>query len=317
MNDQPKRQVNRTWDEAERKKHGKQVRERFAHERDEKIRLVKQVIADLLDQGLTISQNEVARQSGISVGFINKHLKAEVERARKKQLEAAKKPKTPRHIETVEKEVERLKLTVRRLQDELSEEKRKNKELLAQVGQVVDLEDEIELLKNQNRELITYYRASQDKVVNLPVQPPMREKPTSPQKKKEAVSSSPRTPEPPQKPESLPEPEKGSIPEEIEPLGIKLNSTLKKTMKNASTEQILEAIEAVKDQMSRNEVKNPSGLLNKAIKEGWTKAEPHFPTLTEDNTNKTSNNEPSKPEMTSSDELASTEDISTLYDLLS
>ncbi len=123
-------------------------------------------------------------------------MKAEVERARKKQLEGAKKPKTSRHIETVEKEVERLKLTVRRLKDELTEEKRKNKELLAQVAQVVDLEDEIELLKNQNRELIAYYRASQDKVVNLPVQPPVKENITSPLQKKETLLSSSPTSEP-------------------------------------------------------------------------------------------------------------------------
>ncbi len=45
-------------------------------------------------------------------------------------------------------------------------------------------------------------------------------------------------------------------------------------MKNASSEQILKAIEAVKDQMTRNQVKNPSGLLNKAIKDGWTKDNP-------------------------------------------
>lgn len=317
MNDQHKRQVNRTWDEAERKKHSKQVRERFARERDEKIRLAKQVIADLFDQGLTISQNEVARQSGISVGFINKHLKVEVERARKKQLEGAKKPKTPRHVETVEKEVERLKLTVCRLKDELSSQKRKNQELLSQVAQVVDLEDEIELLKTQNQELIAYYRASQDKVVNLPVQPPVSEKPTSPQKKKESVPSSPPTPDPSFSPESHPQPEQRSIPEAIEALGITLNSSLKRTMKNVSPEQILKAIEAVEDQMSRNEVKNPAGLFNKAIKEGWTKGKPYSPPNTSDDTNKTVKNKPSQPCMDSSQELASPEDLSTLYDLLS
>jgi hypothetical protein len=298
MNNQPKRQINRNWDETERQKHGKQVRERFARERDEKIRLAKQIIADLLDQGLTISQNEVARQSGISVGFINKYLKLEVEKALQKQREGAKQPKTPRHIQTVEKEIERLKLTVHRLNAELTEEKRKNKQLLAQMAQVVDLEDEIKLLKTQNRELIAYYRVSQEKVVNLPLQPPVKEKPTPPQ-------SQPS------------EPQKRSIIEEIEALGIKLNSTLKQTLKNASEAQIFSAIEAVKDQISRNEVKNPAGLLNKAIKEGWTKGESQSSILTEENTNKSPKNQPSQPEIDCSQDLASPEDFSTLYDLLS
>jgi hypothetical protein len=302
MNNQRKRQINRKWDEAERQKHGKQVRERFASERDEKIRLAKQIIADLLDQGLIISQNEVARQSGISVGFINKYLKLEVERARKKQLEGAKPAKTPRHLETVEKEVERLKLTVRRLNDELSSEKLKNKQLLAQVAQVVDLEDEIELLKTQNRELIAYYRVSQEKVVNLPIPTP----PTAPQKAQKAVLSS----------ESPSEPEKRSIIQEIEALGITLNTTLKQTLKNASEAQIFQAIEAVKDQMSRNEVKNPAGLLNKAIKEGWNKGESH-PILTEENRAKTVKNKSSQSELDCSQDLASPEDLSILYNLLS
>lgn len=256
MNDKPKRQVNRTWDEAERKKHGEQVRERFARERDEMVRLAKQVIEDLLDQGLTISQNEVARQSGISVGFINKHLKLEVERARKKQLEGVKKPKTPRQVETVEKEVERLRLFNRRLKDDLEEEKRKNKELLAQVAKKIDLENEIKTLKAQTRELLAYHRALQEKVVNLPVQ----QKTASPEKPIEREEV---------KQPSHPEPERRSIEAQLQAVGITLNPTLKRTIKSASEEKVLDAIEAYNEALATGKIECPKAWLKKAIEEGW------------------------------------------------
>ncbi len=55
-------------------------------------------------------------------------------------------------------------------------------------------------------------------------------------------------------------------------MDIKLNSTLTKKI-NASTEEtVLAAIEALKDQLNRGEVKNPGGWLASAIEGGWTKA---------------------------------------------
>ena len=263
MNEQPLRQGHRTWDEAERKKHGKQVRERFAREREEKIKLAKKIIADLLDQGLTISQNEVARQSGISVGFINKHLKFEVERAKNKQRFGVKKPKTPRQVETVEKEVERLKLMNRRLQDQMTEEKRKNKELLAQVAQVVDLEDEIQFLKTQNRELMAYYKVSQEKVVNLPIQQSYNDISSVSEETKKAS-----------KPSSLNVMEQ--VERELKAIGITLNTTHRKLIEKTSEETVINALEAVKEQLKKREIDNPGGLLTKAIKERWTKAKPNF-----------------------------------------
>ena len=46
---------------------------------------MQDIIEVMLDQGVTISQNEVARVAGVSVGFINKHLQDVVERAKQRQ----------------------------------------------------------------------------------------------------------------------------------------------------------------------------------------------------------------------------------------
>ncbi len=41
----------------------------------------------------------------------------------------------------------------------------------------------------------------------------------------------------------------------------------------SNEETVLAAIEALKDQLNRGEVKNPGGWLARAIEGGWTKAE--------------------------------------------
>ena len=175
-------------------------------------------------------------------------------------------------METVEKELERLKLINSRLKDELAAEKRKKKELLAQVAQVVDLEDEIELLRRQNRELLNYWKASQEKVV--PITLPKSDKPIN-----ESIDSanevSIESSEKDHQETLLDQTEdlKERINQELSHLGIPLNSTLKKTIQAASDAIVLEAIEALKKQLSRQDITNPGGWLNKAIKESWKKAE--------------------------------------------
>ena len=63
------------------------------------------------------------------------------------------------------------------------------------------------------------------------------------------------------------------IENELHKLKIKLNPTLIKTIKAASDKTVLDAIEALKDQLTKQGIPNAGGWLNKAIKEGWTKSE--------------------------------------------
>ncbi len=71
------------------------------------------------------------------------------------------------------------------------------------------------------------------------------------------------------------------VEQEITAMGIMLNATHKKLIKKASEETIINALEAVKEQLDKREIDNPGGLLTKAIKEGWTKAEPNLPQATQ------------------------------------
>ncbi len=240
MSEKQTRRVHRNWDEAERLRHGQQVQERFAHERENRFRKVQDVIDVMLAQGVNISQNEVARVAGVSVGFINKHLRDVVEEAKRRQQESAGTLHTVRQLSAEAKELERLKLINRRLREQLDEQRRANKHLLAQVARVVELEDNVDLLRRQNRELLFFWQASQEKVINLPTQNNSPSQITSTQ-----------------------------IEVALEQTGIKLSAKLHQEIRQHSPDAILKAIEAFEQYRTEQTVQKPAACLLRAIQEEW------------------------------------------------
>ena len=70
------------------------------------------------------------------------------------------------------------------------------------------------------------------------------------------------------------------IKDELDRLGIKLNSTLTRIIKAAEEQTVMDAIAALEEEMKTNEVGNPGGFLFRAIKERWVKSDPpqqHLP----------------------------------------
>lgn len=253
MTEKPTRQVHRNWDEAERLRHGQQVQERFVREREDRFRKVQDVVEVMLAQGVTISQNEVARVAGVSVGFINKHLRDVVEKAKQRQQKSAGTLHTVRQLSAETKELERLKLMNRRLREQLDEQRRANKELLAQVARVVDLEDDVDLLRKQNRELLTSWQASQEKVIDLPVQNKLPIQNTSTQ-----------------------------VEVALKQTGIKISPKLNKEIRQHSSENVFKAIEAFEQYRSENIVQKPAACLLRAIKEEWEPNIAQKPTKSEE-----------------------------------
>lgn len=240
MSENLTRRVHRNWDEAERLRHGRQVQERFTREREDRFRKVQDTIEVMLAQGVTISQNEVARLAGVSVGFINKHLRDVVDKAKQQQQKSDGTLHTVRQLSAEAKELERLRLMNRRLREQLGEQRRANKELLAQVTRVVDLEDEVDLLRKQNRELLACWQASQEKVINLPVQNSLPIQNTSTQ-----------------------------VEVALKQTGIKLSPKLNKEIRQHSPEVILKAIESFEQYRTEHTVQKPSACLLRAIQEEW------------------------------------------------
>ncbi len=234
MSDKSTHRIHRNWDEAERQRHGQQVQQRFAREREDRYRKVQDTIEVMLTQGVTISQNEVARAAGVSIGFINKHLRDVVEKAKRQQQKAAGTLHTVRQLTAETKELERLRLMNRRLREQLDEQRRANKQLLAQVARVIDLEDEVELLRTQNRELLATLKVSQEKVAHLPDGKTQNQ-----------------------------------IEVALERIGIELSPGIRKEIKKHSLEAVLRAIKAFEQYSIDHFVLKPDACLSDAIREEW------------------------------------------------
>ncbi|MBD2436589.1 DUF6262 family protein [Nostoc sp. FACHB-110] len=279
------------------------MRERSAREREERVISAHAVIQEMQAQGVTISQNEVARRTGFSVGFVNKHLRYEIEQAQKQQKESTHKPRTTRNIDVLENELEKLKVSNKRLQTILDEQRRMNKELLAQAAQVVDLEDEVKRLRTVIKELQGSLHTAQANVVDLPVQNlpaqgdnvvPINGK-TSKNNKDELKSQQFSFME--------------QVENELSSLNISFNETFKKQIKSKPESVVINAIEALKEAIGEGtKIGDFSKWLYAAIKKESVPNKKHKPTSNRHITTNNFNNTQSTIE----EEFASPEELKIL-----
>ena len=209
---------------------------------------VYQAIERLQKLNAKINFHTVAREAQVSVSYLYKYpeLKQHIGDLRSKQnllpVSPVAKPNSTSHGKVVTRLQERIK----KLEVENKELKRKCEALAGQVYRVHHLESQVERLQEQNEDL-------RDKLGEQEIAKKVT--PIDTKRKTKSVTSE-------------------SIQSELDELGISLNPTLSKTIKAATDETVLAAIEALKDQLSKQDIPNPGGWLNKAIKESWVKAEP-------------------------------------------
>ncbi|WP_392532908.1 hypothetical protein [Nostoc sp. C117] len=65
-----------------------------------------------------------------------------------------------------------------------------------------------------------------------------------------------------------------TIKDELDALGVELNTTLAPTIKNTDEEVVLTAIEALKEQLRHKAIPKPGGWLKKAIEGAWRPNQP-------------------------------------------
>lgn len=75
------------------------------------------------------------------------------------------------------------------------------------------------------------------------------------------------------------------IKQQLTDLEVPLNSTLIKTIRAASVEIVLNAIEAFKEAMVTDNIEKPGAWLKSAIEDGWRKNKPHSCEITTRTTN--------------------------------
>ena len=210
---------------------------------------VYKAIERLQKIGANINFHAVPKEANLSVSYLYKYpeLKQQVALLRSQQssmpLSPVAKPASSSHA----KVVSRLKERIHSLEAVNQELRRKNEALAGQVYRVHHLQAQVERQQQTIVDLQARLNEPQEQKSVAKVTPISN-------KKKAEVSD--------------------QIKEELEALEIPLNTTLTNTIKSASEEFVLNAIEALKEAMASGDISRPGGWLNSAIQDGWTKNEP-------------------------------------------
>ena len=208
---------------------------------------VYQALERLQKLNAKINFHTVAREAQVSVSYLYKYpeIKQDIAELRSKQNSLPVKPVAQPNSTSHGKLVTRLQEKIKKLEEENKELKRKCEALAGQVYRVHHLQAQVERLQQQNEDLTAKFGEQEIAKKVTPINKKRKSKSTVIDK----------------------------IQSKLEALGIELNTTLTKTIESATEETVLEAIEALKDQLTKTKIPNPGGWLNKAIKEGWTKPE--------------------------------------------
>ena len=215
---------------------------------------VNQALEKMKKSGAKINFQTVAKEANVSVSYLYKYseIKTRVAEIRNQQS-VMPRPRMaePSSNKSHQKIVTRLKSRIKQLETELTETKKLNQGLAGRVYRVSELEGMVERqrkrIEDLEARLSNCIKGKQSTSATTP------EKVTPISKKRKSQIND-------------------EIKSELEALEIELNPTLTKTIKAASRKTVVDAIEALKDQLTRRDVPNPGGYLNDAIKGGWTKS---------------------------------------------
>ena len=208
---------------------------------------VDKAIEHLQKTGGKINFHTVAREANLSVSYLYKYpeLKQLIGELRSKQSHLPP-PAKPVSSKSHDRVVARFKERIKKLEKDNQELRRKNEALAGQVYRVHHLQEQVERQQQTIEDLQARLAAAPEQKLVTKVTPISSKRKVSLAKKVKA---------------------------ELDSLDIKLNSTLTKKINVSTEETVLAAIEALKDQLNRGEVKNPGGWLARAIEGGWTKAQ--------------------------------------------
>jgi hypothetical protein len=239
---------------------------------------VYQAIERLQKLNAKINFHTIAREAQVSVSYLYKYpeLKQHIGELRSKQNSLPVSPVAKPNSTSHGKVVTRLQERIKKLEAENKELKKKCEALAGQVYRVHHLESQAERLQEQNEDLRSKLGEQEIARKVTPIDTKRKTKSViseSIQEDADALRPS-QASDVKSEDADLPVGASRVVRSELDELGISLNPTLSKTIKAATEETVLAAIEALKDQLNKQDIPNPGGWLNKAIKEAWTKAEP-------------------------------------------
>lgn len=229
-------------------------------------------IAQLLKEGKRINFPTVAKEAGVSVTYLYKYdeLKERINHLRQQQEETIKKPITPQSASDKSKQViiNQLRERVRQLEVDNRELRSKNETVYGRLYQIQGVQQEVEALRLE----ITSLKAE-----NNWLKQQLDENSRSLQPQTESTLSTDFKVASLEAKRSQIKDISNKIKSELVSVGVKLNTTLTKTIKSAPEEMVLIAIQALKQALEYGNVERPGGWLNKAIQDGWMPNEKNLP----------------------------------------
>ncbi|MDZ8088486.1 MAG: DUF6262 family protein [Nostoc sp. DedQUE12b] len=230
--------------------------------RQEAFEKVEQGIQKLIKEQRVINFNTVAKASGLSKAWLYKEpeIKARIEHLRENNSKIKGIPPKQRSsdaskdaiIKTLKERIKRVEAENRGLRDQ-------HEAIYGRILQASEIEQRLERLEAENARL----KKELDECLSRSPKPSASKKSNVPslsnKKMQDGISN--------------------TIKDELDALGIELNTTLAPTIKNAEEEVVLTAIEALKEQLQHKAIPKPGGWLNKAIEGAWRPNQP----LGEDN----------------------------------
>lgn len=192
-----------------------------------------------------ITFTSVAKEANLSVAYLYKYpeIKLRIAELRNKQRSFPISPVAQPNSSSTGKIIALLKEKIQKIENENKELKREHKALNGQLYRVHFLTDQVKIQQQT-------IKALQDKLAD-----------------RQSVSNV--TPISVNKKYTI----NKEIQSELNSLGIDLNSTLIKTIQSATKSTVLAAIELLKEQLNKTNIRDPGAWLSEAIRKEWTKPE--------------------------------------------
>ena len=259
-----------------RVKQAEVLRRTQAKRKEQKKEKVLEAIQDIINHKQPLTFKNIATVANCSISYLYKwdYIKAyihELQQKKETTLNSLEEPQTTDRPHSLKTLYQVSKDKIRKQEDEISELKRQNEVLRGHVAQIYEIRDENERLRTKLRELTSHGGTinifqKQNEKLSLEIERLIQE--NLDLKNKLARNTLKSTNKVTQvKRPTIPVPD--SVKAELKELKIKINSTLRKLIRENPEEVILESIDALKYAMLKNEVNNPSGFLVKAIKSRW------------------------------------------------
>jgi predicted RNase H-like nuclease (RuvC/YqgF family) len=212
---------------------------------------VEVALEKMLREGMQINFRTVASVANVSTAYLYKEdeLKERITILREQQKRSSKAKRPPTASDNSKNRIiETLREQNQKLRKEIEEFSKENDALAGRLYQLQEYHDIAQRLRVENQSLREQVRSLQQQLSECEANIPQKVVPFS-KAKKTTISE--------------------RIEQELKVVGVTLNQTLTKTIKDSDEETVLDAIFALKEAMETESIKRAGGWLRRAIEQGW------------------------------------------------